>query len=68
MNIKPDASQFNLRASFLYLTTMIKRTVGDFLSLVVGNNDEDYEPTKSEYWMFAIFVFIIVLTSGFIFY
>jgi hypothetical protein len=39
---------------------MIKRAVGDILSLITSNNDEDYEPSKSEYWMFGIICIVII--------
>lgn len=40
---------------------MIKRIVGDLLSLIFGNNEEEYEPSKGEYGFFVIVILMIVV-------
>ena len=41
----------------------LKRTIGDVLSVLTGNNDEDYEPTKDEYMYFWLMLFFFILTG-----
>jgi len=39
----------------------MKRIIGDILSLILGNNDEKYEPSKIEYTIFGLILLLTLL-------
>ncbi len=39
----------------------MKRVVGDLLSLVFGMGEDDYEPTKGEYFFFVGVVLMMIV-------
>lgn len=39
----------------------MKTIIGDFISLIVGNTEEDFEPAKNQYFMLYMMVIAIIL-------
>lgn len=41
----------------------MKTIIGDLISLIVGNTDEDFKPTKNHYFMFYMMMGTVVLVA-----